>query len=140
VAAWSAVASPTVTPLITGGIVGLFLVGAVTTKDFLDVVGDAKYGVKTLPVMYGVEGAVRRITPFYVFPFLLIPLFVYVKLIPLTTLPLTLLSVYGALAARLTFKKIKSNSGRLAWQHMYILLGLSHLGFGAAYFCSYLLK
>ena len=73
VAGWSAVkTSSGVEPWFIGGIFGLFLLGASTTKDFADMEGDARGGCRTLPIIYGVRRAAWMISPSFVLPFLLI--------------------------------------------------------------------
>jgi 4-hydroxybenzoate polyprenyltransferase len=58
VAGWSAVKTViAVEPWFIGGIFGLFLLGASTTKDFADMEGDARGGCRTLPIVYGVRRA-----------------------------------------------------------------------------------
>ena len=61
-------------PWYIGLIFGAFLLGASTTKDFADMKGDAADGCITLPVRYGPRRAAWMIAPFFVLPFLLIPL------------------------------------------------------------------
>ena len=51
-----------------------FLLGATTSKDFSDMEGDAAHGCRTLPIPLGVTRAARFIAPFFVLPWLLIPL------------------------------------------------------------------
>ena len=73
VAGWSAVKTVmAVEPWFIGGIFGLFLLGASTTKDFADMEGDARGGCRTLPIIYGVRRAAWMISPSFVVPFLLI--------------------------------------------------------------------
>ena len=61
-------------PWFIGTIFGLFVLGASTTKDFADIEGDRAGGCQTLPILYGVKGAAWMIAPFFVLPFLLIPI------------------------------------------------------------------
>jgi hypothetical protein len=75
VAGWAMVASVFYAePWYIGAIFGLFLIGAAGTKDFADIEGDRAGGCKTLPILYGVKKAAWIIAPFFVFPWLLIPL------------------------------------------------------------------
>ena len=60
-------------PWFIGTIFGLFLLGASTTKDFADIEGDRAGGCDTLPILYGVKRAAWMIAPFFVLPFLLVP-------------------------------------------------------------------
>ena len=75
VAGWSMVASVFhLEPWYIGSIFMLFLLGASTTKDFSDMEGDAAAGCRTLPIRFGVERAAQMISPFFVVPWLLMPL------------------------------------------------------------------
>ncbi|MDD5109013.1 MAG: UbiA family prenyltransferase [Candidatus Omnitrophica bacterium] len=58
-------------PWFIGLIFALYLAGAATTKDFSDIKGDGKFGIKTLPVLYGVKRATQMITLFFYLPFYL---------------------------------------------------------------------
>ena len=83
-------------PWFIGTIFGLFVLGASTTKDFADIEGDRAGGCQTLPILYGVKKAAWMIAPFFVLPFLLIPIGVRAGLLTGNPLLLDLL----ALAAR----------------------------------------
>ena len=73
VAGWSSVKTVMgLEPWFIGGIFGLFLLGASTTKDFADMEGDRRGGCRTLPIQYGVRRAAWMISPSFVVPFLLI--------------------------------------------------------------------
>jgi 4-hydroxybenzoate polyprenyltransferase len=75
VAGWSMVASVFhVEPWFIGTIFFLFLLGAASTKDFSDMAGDAAAGCRTLPIRFGVTPAARMIAPFFVLPWLLLPI------------------------------------------------------------------
>src|SRR5258708_7977791 len=75
VAGWAMVAAVGyVEPWYLGGIFGLFLVGASSTKAFADIAGDRAGGCKTLPILHRVRKAAWIISPFFVFPWLLLPL------------------------------------------------------------------
>jgi 4-hydroxybenzoate polyprenyltransferase len=75
-AGWSCVASVrgTAEPWFLGTVLGLFLLGAATTKDFADIEGDRATGCRTLPVVYGPERAVRYMSPWLVAPWFFLPL------------------------------------------------------------------
>ncbi|HVR40698.1 MAG TPA: UbiA family prenyltransferase, partial [Thermoanaerobaculia bacterium] len=75
VAGWTMVANATVAePWFIGGIFMFFLLGAASTKDFSDIEGDRAGGCRTLPIAFGVRKAAYMISPFFVFPWLLMPL------------------------------------------------------------------
>lgn len=123
-----------------GLVMGLFLFGATTTKDFADVRGDAAYGVRTLPVVYGAERAARWAVPFLTLPFLLIPLggLVGVLTAPLfDLLMLGLISLlWGAhISARVLAdpEALTRTENHPAWRHMYYLMIFLQIGFVFAY-------
>ncbi len=58
VAGWAMVAHVGSTePWYIGGVIGLFLLGAASTKDFADIEGDRAGGCRTLPILYGPKKA-----------------------------------------------------------------------------------
>ena len=141
VAGWSAlrtVLEPE--PWFIGLIFGLFLLGATTTKDFADVAGDRVGGCRTLPVVHGRRGAARRIAPFFVFPFLLIPAGVRLGLLTGNPLLLDLLggglALYGLFTALLIVRRpddLGEDGNHVSWRHMYCMMMTAQLGFAAAY-------
>ncbi len=131
-----------------GAIFAFFLLGATSTKDFSDMEGDRAHGCITLPIRFGVRRAARMIAPFFVLPWLLIPLFAWLPdpgnpAEPLLTgnRPLLvalglLLAAWGAYAARLLLKnpdELASTENHPAWTHMYLLLMAGQMGFALAY-------
>ena len=149
VAGWSFVASVLVAEAwAIGGVFALFLLGATSTKDFSDMEGDRAHGCITLPVRFGVRRAASIIAPFFVVPWLLIPI---LARLPdpshhgaaLLTGNRTLLTVlglglaaWGAYAARLLLKnpeELASTENHPAWTHMYLLLMAAQAGFALAY-------
>ena len=78
VAGWAFVASvAALEAWAIGGIFALFLLGAMSTKDFSDMEGDRAHGCITLPIRFGVRRAAWMIAPFFVLPWLLIPVFAW---------------------------------------------------------------
>lgn len=140
VAGWSisrTVFSPE--PWFIGLIFALYLLGAAATKDFSDMPGDARGGIRTLPLVYGPEKAAQIISPFFYLPFLLIPLGVAAGIIRPAALPLTALSLWGFYAARLITrnpKQLALEKNHVSWKHMYLILITGQLGFAAAYLIS----
>ncbi len=131
-----------------GGIFAAFLLGATSTKDFSDMEGDRAHGCVTLPVRFGVATAARVIAPFFVLPWLLIPLFARLpdpqhrteRLLTADPLFLTVLGValaaWGAYAARLLLEDPESlarTENHPAWTHMYLLMMAAQIGFALAY-------
>ncbi len=141
VAGWSCVKSVfTVEPWYIGMIFGLFLLGASSTKDFPDIKGDAKAGCRTLPVRYGIKAASRMIAPFFIWPFLLIPLGAYWGVLTgnptlLTILGITL-SVWGCYTVYHVLKDpegLAESQNHISWKHMYLMMMTMQLGFAIAY-------
>lgn len=137
VAGWSSMSTVfVIEPWFVGGVFFVYVLGAATTKDFADMKGDAEFGVKTLPVVYGLQGATRIISPLFVIPFLLIPLGVFLKIIRPATLPLTILALWGFYISRLILKDpvaLTIEANHVSWKHMYLLLIVAQTGFAAAY-------
>ncbi len=148
VAGWSMVGSVLhLEPWYIGTIFMLFLLGATTSKDFSDMEGDAAHGCRTLPIRHGVERAARLIAPYFVLPWLLIPLG---TLLPdpfgtgavLTGDPLLLsilgvvLAGWGGWTARLIVRdpaSLARSENHPSWTHMYLMMMLAQVGFAAAY-------
>lgn len=141
VAGWSAIRSAAaLEPWVIGGIFGLFLLGATSTKDFSDLEGDRAGGCRTLPVRYGPRGAARRIAPFFVLPFLFVPVGAHYGLLtgaPAVLHPLGLgLALYGGFIAALMLRRpddLAADRNHVSWTHMYLLMMAAQVGFAAAY-------
>lgn len=131
-----------------GAVFAFFLLGATSTKDFSDMEGDREHGCITLPIRFGVRRAAQIIAPFFVVPWLTIPL--------LARLPdpdgggLTLLTgnrtfltalgfalaAWGCYAARLLLKNpddLARTENHPAWTHMYAMMMAAQIGFALAY-------
>ena len=121
-----------------GLIMFVFLFGASTTKDFTDIKGDREYGMNTLPVVYGVEKTALIISPFFVLPFLLIPLGATAELLPLASVKLTpmigwgfyVVIILGSVATEPS-KKLENSK---MWFHMYMMMMALMLGLALVYF------
>lgn len=149
VAGWSMVASVFhVEPWFIGSIFFLFLVGAASTKDFSDMKGDEAAGCRTLPIRFGVRRAARMIAPFFVVPWLLLPVGAWATdpFAPehriLTGNPWMLtglglgLSAWGAYTVYLILRnpdELASVENHPSWTHMYLMMMTAQVGFAAAY-------
>ena len=141
VAGWSTVKTVLdVEPWFIGAIFGLFVLGASTTKDFADIEGDRAGGCNTLPILYGVKKAAWMIAPFFVLPFLLIPLGVQGGI--LTGNPLLLdalaasLVAYGCYTVYLLVRRpeeLAFTENHPSWTHMYLMMMVAQVGFALAY-------
>jgi 4-hydroxybenzoate polyprenyltransferase len=141
VAGWSTVKTIIgLEPWYIGSIFGLFLLGAASTKDFADIEGDRADGCETLPILYGVKKAAWMIAPFFVLPFVLIPIGVVRGI--LTGNPTLLMALgfglmaYGAFTVYLLVRRpeeLASTENHPSWTHMYLMMMLAQVGFALAY-------
>jgi 4-hydroxybenzoate polyprenyltransferase len=123
-------------PWFIGTIFGLYILGAATTKDFADIEGDKRYGVKTLPIIYGIKRSAWLISPFFIFPFLLIFVGINFKIIKANTWPLSFLSLWGIYVAYLILRKpeeLTIEANHISWKHMYLILISGQIGFAITY-------
>lgn len=144
VAGWSFVASVLWGEAwIIGGIFALFLLGATSTKDFSDMKGDRAHGCITLPVRFGVRRAAAIMAPFFVVPWLLIPVFTWLPVDwrltgnrPLLTVLGVALAAWGGYTASLLLKNpedLAATENHPAWTHMYLLMMSAQVGIAVAY-------
>ncbi len=141
VAGWSAVKTIlAVEPWFIGGIFGLFLLGASTTKDFADMEGDARGGCRTLPIIYGVRKAAWMISPSFVVPFLLISVGAFTGILTGSFVLLQLLAVcmtaYGVYVCYLMLRRpedLAVEENHVSWAHMYRMMFVAQVGFAVAY-------
>lgn len=148
VCGWSCVAGvfADVEPWYIGGIFFLFLLGAAATKDFADMKGDEAAGCITLPIKYGVRSAAYQISPFFIVPWLLLPLGVFLKrgdgtpvLSGHPTLLIglgLLLAAYGCYTVYLILRnpdELATTENHPSWTHMYRMMMIAQVGFAAAY-------
>ena len=132
-----------------GGIFGLFLLGASTTKDFADMKGDAAGGCQTLPIKYGVKKAAYIISPFFVLPFLMMPLGVNLGWLTggrvadvltggrwLLTILGFFLAAWGVYTNYLILRRpeeLATTENHISWTHMYRMMMTAQLAFIVAY-------
>ncbi len=141
VAGWSSVKTVAgIEPWVIGTVFGLFLLGATTTKDFADIVGDARGGCRTLPVRFGVRKAAWMISPSFVLPFVLIALGAWTGILTGNRILLLLLSamltMYGLYVCFLMLRRpedLATEENHTSWAHMYRMMFLAQLGFAFAY-------
>ena len=141
VAGWSAVASPLdLEPWLVGLVMGLYILGAATTKDFSDMEGDRRYGCMTLPIRYGIRASAWMISPFFIIPFLLLAALAWGGTLSANRTLLTslavLLSVWGAYIAYLILRRpdeLATEANHVSWKHMYLLMLVAQIGIAAAY-------
>jgi 4-hydroxybenzoate polyprenyltransferase len=141
VAGWSSVKTIVgFEPWYIGGIFGLFLLGATSTKDFADMAGDARGGCRTLPIQYGVRRAAWMISPSFVVPFLMIPIGSWTGVLTgnfwlLQILGLTM-TAYGIYVCYLMLRRpeeLAVEENHVSWAHMYRMMFVAQVGFALAY-------
>ena len=141
VAGWSTVKTIVgVEPWFIGSIFGLFVLGASTTKDFADIEGDRAGGCRTLPILYGVKAAAWMIAPFFVLPFVLIPVGVSTGILTGNHTLLMILGpvliLYGIYTVWLLVRRpeeLAATENHPSWTHMYRMMMVAQIGFALAY-------
>jgi 4-hydroxybenzoate polyprenyltransferase len=149
VAGWTLVASAfSAEPWAIGGVFGLFLLGATSTKDFSDAEGDRAGGCETLPVKYGNRRAVAMISPFFVLPWLLLAVLAWARdpgaperrllsgnpwLLTGLGLVLAAWGVYTVRLLRRNPDELATTENHPSWTHMYLMLMCAQVGFALAY-------
>jgi geranylgeranylglycerol-phosphate geranylgeranyltransferase len=141
VAGWTMVAHfTTLEPWFIGSVFMLFLLGAASTKDFSDIEGDRAGGCRTLPITFGVKRAAWMIAPFFVLPWLLMPLGAATHVLTGNGRFLTILGIALSLWGVYTVWLIVRNPDELtatenhpSWRHMYLMMMAAQVGFAVAY-------
>jgi 4-hydroxybenzoate polyprenyltransferase len=147
VAGWSVLASVRhLEPWYIGLCFFLFLLGASSTKDFSDMAGDRLGECRTLPNVFGIRRAAWMIAPFFVLPWMLIPLGLVLK--PnghdpiLSGSPVLLLFlggsliVWGGYTLYLILRDpdaLSREENHPSWRHMYLMMFWAQAGFALAY-------
>jgi 4-hydroxybenzoate polyprenyltransferase len=126
-----------------GGIAGLFVFGAATTKDFADIEGDRAGGCRTLPVVLGVRRATRVVAPFLVLPHLLLSIGAWAGILTGHRVGLAVLGIvlagWGFVVARMLWRDpeaLTRSSVHPSWMHMYGLMLGSQIGVALCYLAS----
>lgn len=141
VAGWTMVArATTFEPWFIGSIFMFFLLGAASTKDFSDIEGDLAGGCRTLPITFGVRRAAYMIAPFFVIPWLLMPVGASLGILTGNRLALDILGaglvVWGAYTVWLIVRnpdELTATENHPSWRHMYLMMMAAQIGFAAAY-------
>lgn len=149
VAGWSMVARVfSSEPWFIGAIFMIFLIGAASTKDFSDMEGDRAGGCVTLPIKYGARRSAQIMAPFFIFPWLLIPVGArlrdpFAPGLTILTGNATVLSIlgvglalWGAYTSWLLLRnpdELTSTENHPSWRHMYLMMMTAQVGFAVAY-------
>ncbi|MDI6784744.1 MAG: UbiA family prenyltransferase [bacterium] len=127
-------------PWYIGLIFGLFLLGATTTKDFADLAGDKKYGCNTLPVKYGIAKSAKLISPFFIIPWLLMPIGAVTGVLTGNKMALIILGIiltfWGIYVDYLMLRKpeeLATDANHISWKHMYLMMFIAQIGFAVSY-------
>ncbi len=115
---------------VLGGMYGLFILGAATTKDYADMEGDRREGCVTLPLRFGVRRSIWITAPFLVLPWLLLPagVLAHGNASPRGIFHAALgflLAGWGAYIVRLLLRDPQSLTAARthpSWVHMYLLM------------------
>ena len=117
-----------------------FLLGAASTKDFSDMKGDLAGGCRTLPIAFGVRRAAWMISPFFILPWLLMPVGAATGILTGNATFITVLGIVLALWGAYTVWLIVRNPDELtatenhpSWRHMYLMMMAAQVGFALAY-------
>lgn len=144
VAGWSIVA-PVFSdsePWMLGSIFMLFLLGASTAKDYADMEGDRRGGIRNLPIRLGRQKAHAVTAPLYVLPWVLMTVIPWFPNPPLSAPPLGLILLGGLCTAYGTWvvfllrdEPLRQGQGgnHLAWFHMYVLMMIAQIGSALVY-------
>jgi 4-hydroxybenzoate polyprenyltransferase len=141
VAGWTMVARAIFwEPWFIGLVFMLFLLGAASTKDFSDIEGDRAGGCRTLPIAFGVRRAAWMISPFFIFPWLLLPVGAQTGILTgnrnaLITLGIILV-LWGAYTVWLIVRnpdELTATENHPSWRHMYLMMMAAQIGFAVAY-------
>lgn len=139
VAAWSITADPwNPIPWLIGSIMGVFLIGSTTAKDFTDIKGDKKFGIRTLPVVYGKKAAIFLSIPFLIIPFFILGVYWFFGLLPFSTIFLSIVMLFWALVVTILFfreadREDKHFENSPVWMQMYLILMGMQIGFLLVY-------
>jgi len=141
VAGWTMVARASFAePWFIGSIFMFFLLGAASTKDFSDMEGDRAGGCRTLPIRYGVRKAAWMISPFFIFPWLLMPVGAHygiltgnAKFLAILGLVLALWGAYTVWLIVRNTEELTSTENHPSWRHMYLMMMAAQVGFAVAY-------
>ncbi|MEM9593632.1 MAG: UbiA family prenyltransferase [Acidobacteriota bacterium] len=135
-------------PWYIGLVLALFLMGAASTKDFADIEGDRAGGCMTPPILYGPRKAAWIISPFFIFPWLLLPLGVVLEdpmdpsltiltgnstLLVLLGIGLTLWGAYTVYLLLRDPDELTRTENHPSWRHMYLMLMTAQIGLALAY-------
>jgi 4-hydroxybenzoate polyprenyltransferase len=102
--------------------------------------GDRAGGCRTLPIAFGVRKAAYMIAPFFVIPWLLMPVGAITGILTGNRLALIVLgfglALYGAYTVWLIVRnpdELAATENHPSWRHMYLMMMVAQVGFAVAY-------
>jgi 4-hydroxybenzoate polyprenyltransferase len=130
------------TPWAMGLVMSVFIFGTITSKDFTDVAGDKKFGMRTVPVVYGTRFAAGFTAIFFILPFFLIPVMTTLRYLIPETFVMTAMVGWGVYVLILINEAVYKKEDKVlenspVWKHMYLMLLALQLGFLAIYYFYY---
>lgn len=129
VAVWSISGNSDPVPVVLGVVAWTWLVGFQTCKDFNDVEGDRKYGIRTLPVVWGHEGSIQFMWGMLILAFIFLAQYIGRGIIPGRFIWLSLLAIPSSIILQ-DLKNMKKSSlveNNRAWGLMYGTLGMFYI-------------
>ncbi len=128
-------------PWVLGGMYGLFILGAATTKDYADIPGDRAEGCITIPIRFGIRRSIWITAPFLVLPWLVLPWGVFAhgertpSRLALAGLGIAL-ALWGGWIVRLLLRDpeaLTTSKTHPSWNHMYLLMIVAQAGLAATF-------
>lgn len=135
VAAWTITADiSNPIPWLIGSVMCIFLIGSTTAKDFTDMEGDKRFGMRTLPVVYGKRWAIYLSLPFLMLPFVLLGVYWFMDLVPgLTIIMILVMLIWSGIVTYLFFKEADKEDKHFenspVWMQFYLILMGMQIGF-----------
>jgi 4-hydroxybenzoate polyprenyltransferase len=125
-----------------GLVMCVFLFGTITTKDFTDIRGDRKFGMKTIPVVFGTRFAAGFTALFFLVPFAVLPVLTLMNYIIQEAFIMTGLVIWGVYVLVLIHEAAYKKEDAVfentpVWKHMYLMLLALQFGFLLTYYFYY---
>ncbi len=126
-AAWSIYSGITLQAIGMSGVLFLLILSAQSSKDFADVEGDRKYGIRTLPVVYGIPRTIHYMADLISLPFFLTTALILAGVFPITAAALVILVPIALLFLRSLLRPSEKLENSRGWTLFYGMM-LATLG------------
>lgn len=141
VAGWSVLSDiAQIEPWYIGLVFCGFLLGATTTKDYADMLGDQAQNCSTLPIRFGIERSIQIISPCFILPFALLPIGSYFNILHGNPIILWILGITLMFWGWHVVRILKHDPHSLAltenhpsWTEMYRMMMYAQIGVAVAY-------